>query len=146
MAHPGARIIIGPGAEVGDGTWFTASRPDAEIVMGHDVFISGSCIIAATRSITIGEESMIAELVSIRDHDHDPAQPPRSGAIIEQPVIIGSRVWIGAKASVLRGATVGDDAVVGAHALVNSPVPPNSLAVGVPATVVRRGIRGQGRR
>lgn len=84
---------------------------------------------------------MISEFVAIRDHDHDPAYPPRSGRNLKSPVRIGERVWIGAKASVGRGVEIGDDTVIGGHAFVNRSVPANSLAVGVPARVVRSGLR-----
>jgi acetyltransferase-like isoleucine patch superfamily enzyme len=80
-------------------------------------------------------------MVSIRDHDHDPAHPPRSGRILQADVFIGERVWIGAKASVVRGVVIDEDVVIGAHALVNRSVPARSLAVGVPARVVRSEIK-----
>lgn len=107
------------------------------IDIGHDVFMSHLCLIAANERVEIGDETMIAEMVIIRDHDHDPDQPPRSGATLTAAVKIGRRVWLGSKATVVRGGSVGDDSVIGAHGLVNRPVPDASLAVGVPARVVR---------
>jgi acetyltransferase-like isoleucine patch superfamily enzyme len=110
-------------------------------MLGERVFVAGGCIIAATRHVSVGGESMVAELVSIRDHDHDPAYPPRSGRILQADVRIGKRVWIGAKATVVRGATIEDDAVIGAHAVVNRQVPAAALAAGVPARVKRQPVR-----
>jgi acetyltransferase-like isoleucine patch superfamily enzyme len=136
-AVSGARITIGMGVEVGSNTSLLAISPGAELIIGSDTFISGGCTIAAVEHIEIGAESMIAELVSIRDHDHDPAYPPRAGHILSQPVTIGTRVWIGAKASVVRHGAIGDDTVVGAHGLVNRPIAPGVIAVGVPARAVR---------
>jgi acetyltransferase-like isoleucine patch superfamily enzyme len=54
-----------------------------------------------------------------------------------EPVTIGSDAWLGAKVTVLRGATIGDGAVVGANAVVRGLVPARSVAVGIPARVVR---------
>jgi acetyltransferase-like isoleucine patch superfamily enzyme len=84
---------------------------------------------------------MLAEMISIRDHDHDPAYPPRSGRTLQSDVVIGERVWLGAKCTVGRGAQIGDDAVVAAHAVVIRSVPARSLVAGVPATVKRQEIR-----
>jgi acetyltransferase-like isoleucine patch superfamily enzyme len=132
--------VIGDGVEIGAGTTLVVG-PGAEMLIGDRVFISGLCTIAAEGRVAIGAESMLGEMVSIRDHDHDPAYAPRSGRTKQADVRIGERVWIGAKASVVRGVVIDDDAVVGAHALVNSAVPARSLAVGVPAKVVRSEIK-----
>ena len=140
-AGPGGRIVLGDGVEIGAGTGLVA-QPGGELLVGERVFISGGCTIAAEKHVSIGRESTLAELVSIRDHDHDPAHPPRSmGNTLQADVDIGERVWIGAKATVVRGGSIGDDAVVGAHAVVNRPVPARCLAVGVPARVVRTDLR-----
>jgi acetyltransferase-like isoleucine patch superfamily enzyme len=140
LAEDGGRITIGDDVEVGVGTTLAALR-GGSLVVAERVFISGGCTVAAAKHVSIGRESLIAELVSIRDHDHDPAYAPNSGRRLQTDVTIGERVWIGAKASVVRGGRIGDDAVVGAHALVNREVPSAALAVGVPARVVRRDLR-----
>ena len=131
------RVVIGARVEIAAQTTLVA-YDGATIEVANDVFIGGLCLIAARRSITIGPETMIAEMVCIRDHDHDPDRPPKSGAMLASPVHIGARVWLGSKSSVVRGGEVGDDSVVGAHGLVNRPIPPGSLAVGVPARVTRQ--------
>jgi len=135
-AAPGARVQIGSGCEIGSRTSLTAEA-HGELVLEENVFVSGGCIVAARAQVRIGTDSMLAEMVCVRDHDHDPDHPPRSGRTLSQPVLIGERVWLGSKSSVVRGGSVGSDSVVGAHALVNRPIPPRSVAVGVPARVVR---------
>ena len=140
IVAPGGRLIIGDDVEIGAVTSLNVG-PGASMTIGNGVFIAGNCILAASGEMMIGSDSMFGELVSVRDHDHDPAFPPKSGRILQGDVWIGERV--GAKATVTRGVTVGDDAVIGAHALVNSDVPAASLAVGVPARVKRTGIRQQ---
>ena len=137
-AVPGSLIELGNRVEIGEGTSIVTIAPDARLIIGDDVFVSGGCTIAAAAQIEIGAGSMIAELVSIRDHDHDPAFPPRDGHMLCEAVTIGERVWLGAKASVVRGGSVGSDSVVGAHGLVNRAVPTNCLAAGVPARVKRK--------
>lgn len=103
-------------------------------VFGHH------CTIAVERSVIIGEQCLFGEMVSIRDHDH--AFVNTDIAILHQgrisaPVLIGDDVWVGAKATITRGVTIGSGAVVGAHAVVTHDLPPGSVAVGVPARVVR---------
>jgi acetyltransferase-like isoleucine patch superfamily enzyme len=131
------RVEIGDRVGVGSGTEVIAME-GAIVTIGNDVFISRLCVVAAADRIDIGDGSMLAEMVGVRDHDHDPDQPPQSGAMLKAPVRIGSRVWLGAKCSVVRGGMVGDDSVIGAHALVNKPIDARHLAVGVPARQVRR--------
>lgn len=133
-------VSIGDGVEIGANTSVTADS-DASIEIGARTFISGGCVIAAREHIRIGPESMVAEMVWIRDHDHDPDHPPRSGRTLVAPVSVGTRVWIGAKATITRGVTVGDDAVVGANALVAHDVEDRSIVGGVPARLIRRKAR-----
>lgn len=52
-------------------------------------------------------------------------------------VIIGNNVWIGAKATILLGITIGDNAIIGANSLVNKDVPEGAIVGGVPAKVIR---------
>jgi acetyltransferase-like isoleucine patch superfamily enzyme len=63
--------------------------------------------------------------------------PIKDQGIVKSPVRIGGDVWIGEKATVLRGVDVGQGAVVASHALVNRDLPPFAIAVGVPARVVK---------
>ena len=53
-------------------------------------------------------------------------------------IVIGNDVWIGAEALILSGVTIGDGAVIGARAVVTKEVPPYAIAVGNPASVIRR--------
>lgn len=109
------------------------------IEVGRDVFLGHGVTIVARERIDIGDGAEIAEYVSIRDqdHDHNFDGPTRMGGFMVAPIAIGPDVWVGAKASILRGSTVGRHAVIGAHALVEGDIPPNAIAVGVPAKVIR---------
>jgi acetyltransferase-like isoleucine patch superfamily enzyme len=136
-APPGSRVDIGDHVEIGEGTSIISTAEGATLTIGEDVFISGGCTIAAAERIEIGRGSMIGEFVSIRDHDHDPAYPPLDGRMLISGVVIGDRVWIGAKATIVRGGQVGSDSVIGANSVVNRAIPPHCLAAGVPAHVKR---------
>ncbi|MFG0288101.1 MAG: DapH/DapD/GlmU-related protein, partial [Rhodopirellula sp. JB044] len=87
-------------------------------------------------AVTIGDLTQIGPGVQILtpDHPRDPGQR-RAGLEFGRPVRIGSNVWIGGGALILPGVTVGDDAIVGAGAVVTRDVPPGAVMVGVPARV-----------
>jgi hypothetical protein len=113
--------------------------PDAELVLEANAGISG-CVLCAANSIQIGEGTNIGSGALLMDTDlHQPAgqwdwgNDPGRGA---RPIHIGRGVFIGARAIVLKGVTIGDRAVVGAGAVVTKPVPPRHFAVGNPARIV----------
>jgi acetyltransferase-like isoleucine patch superfamily enzyme len=114
----------------------------ARLRIGKSFIGTGGMVIAA-EDVVIGDRCQIAEYVVIRDHDHlvDADTPLDRDETVTTPVAIGDRVWIGAKATVLRGVQVGDDAVIGAHALVTRRVPPGERWAGLPARPLERGSR-----
>jgi acetyltransferase-like isoleucine patch superfamily enzyme len=136
IVEPGSRVSLGDGCEIDDGT--TIAAYGAEITIGDACFVGHHCTLAARRSVTIGAGAFLGELVSVRDHDHDPAMAPADGVMLTTPVTIGAGAWLGCKVTVLRGATIGDRSVIGANAVVKGDIPPGSTAVGIPARVVQR--------
>lgn len=92
--------------------------------------------IVCAESIEIGKDCAIARNVVIRDTDaHDILE---EGHKKTKPVKIGNHVWIGANAMVMKGVTIGDNSIIGAGAIVTKDIPENSLAVGVPAKVIKK--------
>jgi acetyltransferase-like isoleucine patch superfamily enzyme len=137
MVEPGATLRIADGCEIDDGTTIAVYR-DATLDLGPRCFLGHHCTVAARQSVTIGRGTFLAELVSVRDHDHDPDSPPSAGVTRVAAVYIGSDVWLASKVTVLKGSTIGERAVIGAHAVVRGEIPSAVLAVGVPARVVRQ--------
>ncbi len=137
----GAVAKFGPGCVLDRGIT-VESRGYLEV--GAGTVFGHHCTVAADQEVVIGERCLLAEMVSVRDHDH--AFDRDDASILDQgrvtaPVRIGSDVWIGAKATIVRGVTIGSGSVIGANAVVTRDVPPGSIAVGVPARVV--GQRGE---
>ena len=62
-------------------------------------------------------------------------RPIKEQELSKKPIIVGKNVWLGAKVTVLAGAVIGDDVVIGAHAVVRGTLPPGSVAVGIPAVI-----------
>jgi acetyltransferase-like isoleucine patch superfamily enzyme len=88
--------------------------------------------------LTIGDDVMIGPKVTLVTSGHPVAPAERFKGVVMKPIVIGNNVWIGAAATVLPGVTIGDGAVVAAGAVVSRDVPPNTMAAGVPARVVKR--------
>ena len=90
--------------------------------------------------VEFGEGTIVADWVYICDFDHvteDVHVPIKDQGITKSPVRIGPDVWIGAKATVLRGTRIGRGSVVAAHAVVKGDVPAYSIIGGIPARVLR---------
>ena len=83
--------------------------------------------------INVGDDFIAATGLQINSGTHDPVTL-ESRAV---PISIGNRVWCGANVTIIAGSTIGDDVVIGAGSLVRSAIPSESIAVGVPARVVR---------
>jgi acetyltransferase-like isoleucine patch superfamily enzyme len=105
------------------------------ILIGQSTFIGTGSFISAMNKISIGSDCLIAEYVSIRDHDHkfEIGKITNSLGFESAPILIGNNVWIAAKATITKGVTIGDNCVIGAGAVVTRDVPEGCIALGVPA-------------
>lgn len=110
----------------------------AEIVVGDDVGMSG-CVVCATRSVRIGNRVLVGSGALILDSDLHPLAPGvRHGVGECKPISIEDDVFIGARAIVLKGVTIGKGAIVGAGAVVTKDVPPGARVAGNPARIISR--------
>lgn len=135
---PGATLVLGARCGIDDGSTL-AVYGRGRLELGAGSFVGHHGTLAAHELVAIGDGAFLAELVSVRDHDHAVGSPPSSGDVSVSPVRVGKDVWIAAKATVLRGAEIGDGAVVGAHAVVRGVIPAGAVAVGIPARVIGPG-------
>lgn len=116
--------------------------PTGEILIGHNVGLNGTAITSKKR-IQIGDGTMIAANVIIVDSDFHAQWPPEARLISstdhdDREVIIGKNVWIGINCVVLKGVTIGDNAIIGAGSIVVGDIPANVVAGGNPARVLRQ--------
>ncbi|UUZ76168.1 hypothetical protein LP414_33205 [Polaromonas sp. P1(28)-13] len=91
--------------------------------------------------IYIGDDTLVAGSVTILCHEHVYRDPVDRRLPLLKKVHIGKRCFIGVSAVILPGVTIGDDCIIGAGAIVSKDIPAGSLAVGVPARVVRSNIK-----
>ncbi len=111
----------------------------SKIQIGAHTYINRNTFIDAALLITIGRHSAIGPNCYITDHDHgtELGLPPLAQPLVSKPTRIGNRVWLGANVTVLKGVTIGADAVVGAGSVVTKDIPERAIAVGTPARVIR---------
>lgn len=124
----------------GDFRFFTghviAIATDARLRVGSGYMNHGG-MIDCFGEITIGENALIGPQVVIRDSDN---HTPPGGGPMTAPVHIGNRVWIGQRAMILKGVSIGDGAVIAAGAVVTRDVPARTMVGGVPARVLRENV------
>lgn len=116
----------------------TAWGPGSIVEIGDDVGLSG-CSILAEKKVSIGNRVLVGAGALILDTDAHPLHPGdrlRDGRAVTAPVTIADDAFIGARAIILKGVSVGEGAVIGAGAVVTSDVPAFMIAAGNPARVV----------
>lgn len=106
------------------------------IKLGRGVFINSGCCFQDQGGIEIGDNTLIGQQVVIATLNHD-FDPEKRANMFPKSVKIGKRVWIGAHATICPGVTIGDNSIIGAGAVVTKDVPANTIAMGIPAKVVR---------
>ena len=142
ISGPGIRIgecatIIGaPDAKVKIGVW--GREPDSgRIDIGDYVLLSPGARLSASDSITLGDSVMLANGAYITDSDWHGVYDRTRRDPAPAPVRVGDNVWLGDHALVLKGVTIGENSIIAARAVVSRDVPPNVIAAGNPARVVR---------
>jgi acetyltransferase-like isoleucine patch superfamily enzyme len=116
----GERISIGARSKIGERAYVWAGDGSGRVTIGEDCRIGPEVFITASDYGLAPEEKI--------------SQQPRN----ERDVVIGDDVWLGARVFVAAGVTIGDGCVVSAGSVVSKSLPPGSVAVGIPARIVRR--------
>jgi len=110
------------------------------IYLEDNVLIGHHCVIAGHGGLRVGRDSMISGLTYIVPSNHVFARrgiPYRLQGESRKGITIGANVWIGSNCVVLDGVSIGDNTVVGAGSVVSRSLPPDVVALGVPARVIR---------
>ena len=128
------------GAEIGKNVVFhfkTEIRGIHQLKVGKGTIIGDNTLLDARRGLTIGENVNIASDVTIHPGGHDIRDPFfRAPALDSSPVIIGDRAYLGARAMILNGVTIGEGAVLCAGCIVTKDVEPYAVVAGIPARKV----------
>jgi maltose O-acetyltransferase len=140
----GARVEFGWPTSMGFHSGYghvEASVPGSRVVIGDDVQINNDvCIKSEGPGIEIGDHALIGSGVWIYDSDFHDLHPERrrGGQAAMGRVVLERNVFVGDGARILKGVTIGADAVVGAGSVVTRDVPAGAIVAGNPARVVRK--------
>lgn len=147
---PGSRMVLGSDLQLNSATRsnpmacfqpcvLRTMGPEAILELGRGVGLSGAVLVAG-KEIRVGEGTIFGSGAVVADNDfHYPEGEWGWGFDCvrgAQPIRIGRGCFIGARAIILKGVTLGDRAVVGAGAVVTKDVPAGHLAVGNPARII----------
>lgn len=145
-------IRIGEGTSIGEHCILSAwERTCAggdfhpEIHIGQNCCIGEYNHITSTNKIVIGDNLLTGRWVTITDNSHgetdfDTLQiPPLMRFVTSKgPIVIGDNVWIGDKATILPGVSIGEGAVIAANSVVTKDVPAHCVAAGNPAKIIKQ--------
>jgi acetyltransferase-like isoleucine patch superfamily enzyme len=143
---PDVKIEIGRGATLRIGRWAWIGHGckirvhEGEVSIGAKTVMGQECTISAFQHVSIGRECILADRVMLIDFDHgvtEVERPIRLQGIYKRDVDIGHNVWIGYGACILRGVSVGENAIIGTSSVLTRSFPANTVLAGVPARIIR---------
>lgn len=130
-----AGVTIGAGSGIGGKIWVAGGpKPAHRLFIGEHCFVNDGCRFDASASIRIGDGTHIGHDVAIITATHDIGDSDRrAGDVRGEDITIERGSWIGARATILGGVTIGAGSIVAAGAVVTKSVEPGTLVGGVPA-------------
>lgn len=138
----GSRVVIGPHCLLGGLLIYTEEA--AEVVIGAASAFNGLVrfLLHERGRISVGELCLFGGDVDVTISDMHSILDAASGKRLNpaRDVTLGNHVWVGQRATILKGVTIGNDAIIGAGSVVARDVPAHCIAVGNPARVVRKGV------
>ncbi len=137
----GARSCILPGLRLQAITSYAGVSYNPTIDIGDDVYIGGHAYFTAVDRIAIGSGCVLSEYVYITDEVH--GNNPNAGLIMRQPLLskgpvtLGPGCFIGFRAAIMPGVTLGEHCIVGANSTVTRSFPSYSMVGGSPARLLK---------
>lgn len=122
-------------------SYLNATGEHGSLTIGDETHVDQFCVLYGQGGLSIGSGCAIAAGVIVYTQSNQYAAQPEE-RVVDQPVLyapvrIGDDVWIGARAVILPGVTIGDHAVIAAGSVVRRDVPAWAVVAGVPAKLVR---------
>ncbi|MDO4540261.1 MAG: acyltransferase [Syntrophomonadaceae bacterium] len=136
----GAEIHVGDNVLIERDVRFSLGD-GGKIYIGDDTYLGDGCNLLAVDELRIGKGCAISWHVLFMDTSSHPVGMEGEEAVLKvAPIVIEDHVWIGCRAVILKGVTVGEGAIVANNAVVTRDVPPRSLVGGNPARVIRENV------
>lgn len=110
-----------------------------DVTIGRNTLLNG-CWIGSVRSIQIGDECLISDCF-LQDSDYHNLEPhlrfAPPGPKVSAPIVIERNVWVGARATIMKGVHIGQDSVIGLGSIIRKSVPPGVVVIGNPQQIVK---------
>lgn len=137
---PSSRVLIGEKVKLDVGVIIVPSSDRCCIEIDDRTFIGPYTCLAGPGNVKIGKDCLIAAHSGIVANNHifsDLDEVIVKQGVTREGIVIEDNCWLGFGVKVLDGVTIGEGSVIGAGAVVTKNIPPYSVAVGIPAKVVR---------
>ncbi|MET2981903.1 acyltransferase [Gordonia polyisoprenivorans] len=133
--NPGTQIEISDRVRLYKQVEIYMDATGAKLIIGKNTFLNRRTEICCRDQVVIGDNCAISWDVVITDTDYHNIE---GAAPSTSPVSIGHKVWVGARAMILKGVEIGDGAVIAAGSVVTRSIPAGALVAGAPAKIVRQ--------
>lgn len=140
----GNDVILDRGTRIEAWDRYNGRKFHPKIILGNGVILNPNCHIGAINKVILEDNVLIGANTLITDHMHGhickeelKLSPKRRSLFSRGPVHIQKNVWIGEGVAILPGVNIGENAIIGANAVVTKDVPANAVAGGNPARVIR---------
>lgn len=138
-------IRFGENVHVGPGCSFWMEGNNIEIIIGDKTSFTRNVHVNAQENnskIIIGEDCMFSNSIIVRTSDSHPIYDKLTNKRLNTAasIYIGNHVWIASGSTIMKKSKIGDGSIIGSNTLINKEIPENSLAVGMPAKVVKENI------
>ncbi|MBU3637571.1 DapH/DapD/GlmU-related protein [Polynucleobacter sp. es-MAR-4] len=135
----GDNVTIGPGCRIEAYNSYSLKNPS--LIISEGASIQHGVHIYSAGKLTIDRDCLVGSGCMITDNNH--GMSPISGPYRTQPLEvkethIGENVWLGENVAVLAGSEIGSNSIIGANSVVTGFIPENSVAVGIPARVIKK--------
>lgn len=141
------RLKIGLGFSANVGLVLDTFGKNSQLIIGDNVMANYRLHIGAAKYVKIGSNTLFGSDCTVMDHSHggykgefhsNPSISPVKRELVSLPVVIGNNCWFGDRVFIMPGVRIGDGVVIGAGSIVTKDIPPNSIAVGIPAKVIKK--------
>lgn len=126
-----SRLRLGHGVCLDRGVDINVPEDDCWIEIGDHAYLGAYVCMIGPGPIKIGQHTLIAAHSGLFSNNH------RAYGLSREGIEIGHHCWLGCGVKVMDGTKIGDYSIVGAGAVVTKDIPPHSVAVGVPARVIK---------
>ena len=130
--HSSASLIISDKVNIKNNCSLFVGK-DSKIILENNVFMNNYCSINAMEKIEIGENTLFGEAVKLYDHNHEYGNNPEFKIEHQKfktaSIKIGKNCWLGSNVIVLKGVTIGDNAIIGAGCVIHKDIPENTITI-----------------